>query len=64
MHCHLEILAEPQQVVWAHFRGGDWSRWVLCGGTALALRLGHRRSVDFDFFSSEEVTDQRVGSPE
>ena len=26
--------------------------FVLYGGTALALRLGHRESVDFDFFSS------------
>ncbi|MGH8327627.1 MAG: nucleotidyl transferase AbiEii/AbiGii toxin family protein, partial [Steroidobacteraceae bacterium] len=25
--------------------------FVLYGGTALALRLGHRTSVDFDFFS-------------
>ena len=28
-------------------------RFVLYGGTALALRLGHRQSADFDFFSSE-----------
>ena len=27
--------------------------FVMYGGTALALRLGHRTSVDFDFFSSE-----------
>lgn len=27
---------------------------MLYGGTALALRLGHRQSVDFDFFSTEE----------
>ncbi len=26
--------------------------FVLYGGTALALRLGHRESVDFDFFSA------------
>ena len=26
--------------------------FVLYGGTALALRLGHRQSVDFDFFTS------------
>jgi hypothetical protein len=32
-------------------------RFYLAGGTALALRLGHRRSVDLDFFSaSDEVT--------
>lgn len=32
------------------------TRFYLAGGTALALRLGHRRSVDLDFFSeSDEV---------
>ena len=29
--------------------------FVLYGGTALALRLGHRQSVDFDFFTSLPV---------
>ena len=29
--------------------------FVLYGGTALALRLGHRQSLDFDFFTSETV---------
>jgi len=28
---------------------------VLYGGTALALRIGHRQSVDFDFFGSENL---------
>jgi hypothetical protein len=33
------------------------ARFYLAGGTALALRLGHRRSVDLDFFSvTDEVT--------
>ncbi|MEK7786770.1 MAG: nucleotidyl transferase AbiEii/AbiGii toxin family protein [Chloroflexota bacterium] len=33
------------------------ARFYLAGGTALALRLGHRRSIDLDFFSgSDEVT--------
>ena len=27
----------------------------LAGGTAVALHLGHRMSVDFDFFTSEEI---------
>lgn len=32
-------------------------RFYLAGGTALALRLGHRRSVDLDFFSeTDQVT--------
>ena len=28
--------------------------FYLAGGTALALQLGHRRSVDLDFFSPTE----------
>ena len=30
------------------------ARFYLAGGTALALQLGHRRSVDLDFFSPTE----------
>jgi len=30
-------------------------RFVLAGGTSLALHLGHRLSVDLDFFSEGEV---------
>lgn len=40
-------------------RGQDASlsrRYVLVGGTALALVFGHRRSRDLDFFSSEPAT--------
>ena len=30
-------------------------RFYLAGGTALALHLGHRDSMDFDFFSEEDL---------
>lgn len=30
--------------------------FYLAGGTALALQLGHRVSVDFDFFSPDEIS--------
>ncbi len=34
-------------------------RFYLAGGTALALQIGHRRSVDLDFFSeTDEVRDR------
>jgi len=29
---------------------------TLYGGTAVALRLGHRESVDFDFFTDKEIS--------
>ncbi len=31
-------------------RAGALDEWILAGGTALALQLGHRISVDLDFF--------------
>jgi Nucleotidyl transferase AbiEii toxin, Type IV TA system len=33
-------------------------QFYLAGGTGLALRLGHRRSIDLDFFSSEAFDEQ------
>ncbi len=36
------------------------SRFYLAGGTALALRLGHRRSVDLDFFSNTDEVGQET----
>ena len=29
--------------------------YYLVGGTAIALHLGHRRSIDFDLFTSQEI---------
>lgn len=34
--------------------------FVLYGGTAVALRLGHRVSVDFDFFSAEAFRSEAI----
>ncbi len=33
-------------------------RWYLAGGTALAFQVGHRRSVDLDFFTREKNFDE------
>lgn len=52
---HFEILPPSQQALWPELAGIP-KHFVLYGGTALALRLGHRQSVDFDFFTSETVT--------
>jgi nucleotidyltransferase AbiEii toxin of type IV toxin-antitoxin system len=45
----LDILPEPQQRVWRELCEVP-AAFVLYGGTAIALHLGHRVSVDFDFF--------------
>ena len=47
----LEILPPPQRALWGEL-GPTPKPFVLYGGTALALRIGHRQSEDFDFFSS------------
>ena len=51
----LDILPAPQLQLWAEL-GTVPPAFVLYGGTALALHLGHRQSVDFDFFSRRTGT--------
>lgn len=46
---HLEILPEPQRALWNELSEVS-GEFVLYGGTALALHLAHRNSVDFDLF--------------
>jgi predicted nucleotidyltransferase component of viral defense system len=48
----LSVLAKPQRSLWEKLQETPKS-FVLYGGTAMALRLGHRQSEDFDFFSNE-----------
>jgi hypothetical protein len=45
----LDILPEPQRRLWDELAEVP-AAFVLYGGTAIALHLGHRQSVDFDFF--------------
>jgi hypothetical protein len=47
-----DILPAPQRRIWRELDAVP-STFVLYGGTAIALHLGHRQSVDFDFFGSE-----------
>lgn len=52
---HLEVLPTRQIRVWkrlqTHAKFLNLQGYYLAGGSALALQLGHRQSVDFDFFS-------------
>ena len=57
---HLEILPERQQRLWPSLAGLAAVGFVLYGGTAIALRYGHRVSVDFDFFSDRPLDRQRL----
>ncbi len=51
----LDILPAAQRLLWPQLRPIQKFGYVLYGGTAIALRLGHRQSVDFDFFNSNPV---------
>jgi hypothetical protein len=50
----LEILPAAQRELWTELSAIP-AEFVLYGGTALALHLGHRDSVDFDFFSNRAL---------
>lgn len=56
---HLEILSTSQKklVKLVKFYGSDF---YLVGGTALALQLGHRRSIDFDLFTKGDFNGGRI----
>jgi Nucleotidyl transferase AbiEii toxin, Type IV TA system len=47
----LDVLSPAQRRLWDELRHTP-KHFVLYGGTALALRLAHRSSEDFDFFSN------------
>jgi hypothetical protein len=46
------ILPDAQALLWPVL-GEVPEHFILYGGTGLALRLGHRQSADFDFFSAQ-----------
>jgi hypothetical protein len=49
----LDTLPPAQQAIWPLLAPSIPLGLVLYGGTAIALRLGHRTSVDFDFFTEK-----------
>lgn len=51
----LSILPQAQRRLWPALAPAPGLGFVLYGGTAIALRLGHRQSVDFDFFTERQL---------
>lgn len=47
----LDILPAAQRSLWPQLAEVSRHSFVLYGGTAVALYLGHRESIDFDFFT-------------
>lgn len=56
---HLEILPPPQRSLWPELAQVP-ADFVLYGGTAIALHLGHRQSVDFDFFGTQDFEPRQL----
>ncbi|MFI0347846.1 MAG: nucleotidyl transferase AbiEii/AbiGii toxin family protein [Chthoniobacterales bacterium] len=57
---HQEILPQAQQELWPQLRPAAGLGFVLYGGTAIALQLGHRQSIDFDFFSERKLEKEKL----
>lgn len=51
---HLEIL-DSRQLELSPFLKRFRKKFYLVGGTAIALHIGHRRSIDFDLFTREKI---------
>jgi Nucleotidyl transferase AbiEii toxin, Type IV TA system len=69
-HPKLDVLPPAQRALWPKLADLP-QHFVLYGGTAVALRCGHRVSEDFDFFSAQTFAPEALlaqvpwlGSPE
>ena len=56
----LASLPAAQQALWTHLSATLDLGFTLYGGTALAVRLGHRVSLDFDFFSDRPLDKREI----
>jgi hypothetical protein len=58
---NLSMLPPPQLRLWPELAATPQT-FTLYGGTALTLRLGHRTSIDFDFFSNAPFDPEHLAS--
>src|SRR4051812_141606 len=56
----LDVLPQAQRELWPSLAPAPELSYVLYGGTAVALHLGHRASIDFDFFRAEALDKQQL----
>jgi hypothetical protein len=56
----LDALPSAQREIWSALSAAPHLSFVLYGGTAIALHLGHSQSVDFDFFRFDPLDKQQV----
>jgi hypothetical protein len=58
----IDVLPPAQRQIWPQLWPAAGLSFVLYGGTAVALCLGHRVSVDFDFFRAEPLDKDQLRS--
>ena len=51
----MNVLNKAQKRIWSKLEFTKGQNYVLYGGTACALQLGHRKSEDFDFFTDKQI---------
>jgi hypothetical protein len=56
----LGVLPPAQKEIWTSLASAPRLNFVLYGGTAVALHLGHRESLDFHFFRSEPLDKDQI----
>ena len=56
------ILPKAQKEIWPLLAPAPGLSFVLYGGTAVGLHLGHRTSVDFDFFRSSPLDKAEIAT--
>ncbi|GLH79531.1 hypothetical protein SSBR45G_44400 [Bradyrhizobium sp. SSBR45G] len=59
---HIGVLPAAQKQLWPQLAPAREQGFVLYGGTAVALHLGHRTSVDFDFFNAAPLNKAKISS--
>jgi predicted nucleotidyltransferase component of viral defense system len=60
LNLHFDILPTKTKKAFDFLSQQKWfkeSSWYLAGGTALALQVGHRKSIDLDFFTQDKSFD-------
>jgi len=56
----MDVLPMAQQALWQSFAPAATLGYTLYGGTAIALQLGHRDSIDFDFFTDKPLNREQL----
>lgn len=58
---HVEVLPDEQKELFKLLSRQEWLKsFYLIGGTALALQIGHRRSLDFDFIIESDFCAKEI----